>query len=56
MKKEKRLNESDLSECCLAPTAIEGDENWVDGINYGTHYAVCSVCGEPCDFHYDSAV
>ena len=31
-----------FSNCCLAPMTIEGGDE-------GTHYYVCSRCGEACD-------
>ena len=35
--------EDNLSNCCLSPAFVAGDDL------EGTHYYVCSRCGNPCD-------
>lgn len=37
------------SSCCGAPVRTEGDENFVEGIDYGTHFFLCESCGRSCD-------
>lgn len=39
-----------LSNCHQAPTTIGGDDTDPLG---GTHYYVCSACGEACDLYFD---